>query len=325
VNEQLPVISSFHNLTPTKTKSTSLLGRGLLAILDQKKEIAIDDQDKRYRQSRDIYNRITDYGEESRFKVELLPTQEELLKEPLLPQLKQLQPFYNLMKQLAGVFPVFQELANQGYGKAYFPLANMYRGGQGISVNIDKADYYSRMAFVWCFANQTLNDTEIWSDLGWMYQRGRSVEKDGKQAVFWFRKAAEQGDARAQYNLGRMYESGRGVEQDDEQAVFWYREAAEQGEQDAQNILGDWYHEGSSMAAPKDRKQAFYWYSKAAEQRYAVAQKNLGEYYYYGYGGVVQDYKKAAFWYEKAAEQGDASAQMHLEHITKLGINWKDA
>jgi len=31
------------------------------------------------------------------------------------------------------------------------------------------------------------------------------------------------------HNLGWMYQIGRGLEQDDEQAVFWYRKAAEQG------------------------------------------------------------------------------------------------
>ena len=31
---------------------------------------------------------------------------------------------------------------------------------------------------------------------------GRGVEQNDEQAVFWYRKAAEQGDATAQFNLG---------------------------------------------------------------------------------------------------------------------------
>jgi TPR repeat protein len=31
------------------------------------------------------------------------------------------------------------------------------------------------------------------------------VSKDAKQAVYWYKKAAEQGYAGAQYNLGVMY------------------------------------------------------------------------------------------------------------------------
>ena len=45
----------------------------------------------------------------------------------------------------------------------------------------------------------------------------------------WYRKAAEQGDAKAQNNLGVVYDRGEGVPQDDAEAVKWYRKAAEQG------------------------------------------------------------------------------------------------
>lgn len=41
------------------------------------------------------------------------------------------------------------------------------------------------------------------------------------------RKAADQGDASAQYNLGVMYVNGEGVTQDYKQAAKWYRKAAE--------------------------------------------------------------------------------------------------
>ena len=34
------------------------------------------------------------------------------------------------------------------------------------------------------------------------------------QAAQWLRKAAEQGNAKAQYNLGEMYHIGQGVRQD---------------------------------------------------------------------------------------------------------------
>ena len=43
-----------------------------------------------------------------------------------------------------------------------------------------------------------------------------------------------QGDADAQFNLGFMYDNGRGVAQNDAEAVRWYRKAAEQGDAGAQ-------------------------------------------------------------------------------------------
>jgi len=46
------------------------------------------------------------------------------------------------------------------------------------------------------------------------------------QALGWFRKAADQGYALAQYNLGEMYENGQGVTQDYVQAHMWFNLAA---------------------------------------------------------------------------------------------------
>jgi TPR repeat protein len=60
------------------------------------------------------------------------------------------------------------------------------------------------------------------AQLGCMYYEGRGVPQDYKQAMFWYRKAADQGDAGAQNNLGLMYNKGRGVSQDYEKAYFWF-------------------------------------------------------------------------------------------------------
>ena len=45
---------------------------------------------------------------------------------------------------------------------------------------------------------------------------------------------AEQGDAIAQYNLGVIYSNGKVVEQSDEKAVYWWQKAADQGNTKAQ-------------------------------------------------------------------------------------------
>ena len=65
----------------------------------------------------------------------------------------------------------------------------------------------------------------------------RVVPQDYAQAAAWFRRAADQGHANAQYNLGLMYGAGEGVPQDYAQAVTWYRQAAEQGRANAQYNL----------------------------------------------------------------------------------------
>ena len=65
--------------------------------------------------------------------------------------------------------------------------------------------------------------------LGLMYDRGRGVPQDYKEAAKWYRKAAEQGDSLAQGELGWLYNVGKGVVQDDKEAAKWYAKAAEQG------------------------------------------------------------------------------------------------
>ncbi|HIB30871.1 MAG TPA: hypothetical protein EYO25_02685, partial [Candidatus Thioglobus sp.] len=40
---------------------------------------------------------------------------------------------------------------------------------------------------------------------------------------------ANNGDANAQYDLAVMYDTGRGVAEDDKEALMWYLKAAEQG------------------------------------------------------------------------------------------------
>ncbi len=45
--------------------------------------------------------------------------------------------------------------------------------------------------------------------------------------------AAESGDAEAQLSLGYCYDTGDGVKKSYKKAVFWYTKAAEQGNVDA--------------------------------------------------------------------------------------------
>ena len=83
------------------------------------------------------------------------------------------------------------------------------------------------------------------------------------------RKAAERGDAAAQYNLGAAYTKGYGVPQDYAQAVYWTRKAAEHGNADAQYNLGVDYHNGQGV--PQDYAEAYIWYDLAAAGKLKAA------------------------------------------------------
>ena len=65
--------------------------------------------------------------------------------------------------------------------------------------------------------------------LGTMYEEGEGVLQDYKEAVKWYTKGAEHGDADAQTNLGVMYVQGRGVLQDNVYAHMWWNIASSKG------------------------------------------------------------------------------------------------
>ncbi len=73
----------------------------------------------------------------------------------------------------------------------------------------------------------------VWHEGGQAYHRG-----DYPTALRELRPLARQGDAIAQYNLGSMYGRGQGVPQDYAETVKWYRKAAEQGHATAQFMWG---------------------------------------------------------------------------------------
>ena len=72
--------------------------------------------------------------------------------------------------------------------------------------------------------------------MGFIYHNER-VPQDYKEAFKWWRLAAEQGIAAAQYTLGVMYKAGEGVPQDNQRAIKWLRLAAQQGDVRAQDLL----------------------------------------------------------------------------------------
>jgi len=89
-----------------------------------------------------------------------------------------------------------------------------------------------------------------------------------------FLETKAKADAGAQFNLGHMYGlSVVGVQIDTKEAVKWYRKAAEGGIAEAQSTVGGCYANGDGVK--KDFKEAVKWYRKAAEQGYLYAQENL--------------------------------------------------
>ncbi len=72
-----------------------------------------------------------------------------------------------------------------------------------------------------------------------LYLKGVAAyrDKDYAEALRWYRKSAEQGNASAQFYLGWMYHKGQGVEKDLAAALVWYTKSAKQGNENAKKEL----------------------------------------------------------------------------------------
>lgn len=134
-------------------------------------------------------------------------------------------------------------------------------------------------------------------NLGILY----SEKNEYKKAVEWFQKAAEQGVAQAWYSLGIIYNNGKGVAINKTEAEKCYTKAAEQGIVEAQYNLAVLYEER------KRYDVAIEWHKKAAEQSFGQSQYNLGVIY-----ANLNNFKEAVKWYKLAVEQSHSEAQCNL-------------
>ena len=60
-----------------------------------------------------------------------------------------------------------------------------------------------------------------------MYKEGQGIRQSDAKAIKWYRRAAKQGLAEAQFNLGLIYEEGNGVIQNVSKAEEWFHKAAD--------------------------------------------------------------------------------------------------
>ena len=60
-----------------------------------------------------------------------------------------------------------------------------------------------------------------------MYEEGEGVEENKEKALYWYTKAADNGDTQAMHNLGVMYYKGDGIEKNSDLAKKYFEQACE--------------------------------------------------------------------------------------------------
>jgi uncharacterized protein len=136
-----------------------------------------------------------------------------------------------------------------------------------------------------------------------------TAPRDYREAMVWFKKAADRGYAPSQAAICAMYIAGEGVPEDFEEGISWCKKSADQGYAAAQRVLGVGYLNGQGV--PRDLDKAVAWLRKAAEQGDAESQFRVGNLYRRG-EGLPQDSDQARAWYRKATAQKYEGARTAL-------------
>jgi hypothetical protein len=152
-----------------------------------------------------------------------------------------------------------------------------------------------------------------------MFLQGQGVERNFTEAIKWYRLAAEQGDAIAQFNLASLL-----IHENVEQALQWLVAAAKQDFLFAQVNLGNLYSgylsSGSYLITSfRNDSEAILWYQKAARKDVPLACHRLGDLYANGQG-TEKNEKQAVEWYQKAAEMGYEPSQNILGEAYQNGL-----
>lgn len=108
--------------------------------------------------------------------------------------------------------------AENGYHPAQLAVAKIY---------FYEKDYYR--SFNWAQIAAKHDIPNALTLVANHYALGAGVRRDDTKAAVWYKKAAEMGDAEAQYWLAEMYYTGRGVERNNAKGKRWMMESAKQG------------------------------------------------------------------------------------------------
>lgn len=254
----------------------------------------------------------------------------------------------------------YYRAAEAGDAKSQYKLGVMHAEGHGGPIDLEKAadwlqqagaqGYAQAQIYLVTFMEKGLiKETGIISDLsrnwfkeaikkwgpeaqfylGNLFEEGRGIKKDEKNAAKLYQTAADKHHVPAMLKLAKMYSEGHaairkdGTKESDpfffslvreneiKKANDLFSQAANLGDPHAQYVVG-------KMDEKVNIRTAMSWYRNSAKQGYAPAQYELGVMYAIG-NPVPQNEIKALNWFRKAAEQGNTNALHTLGAMYKEG------
>ncbi len=160
----------------------------------------------------------------------------------------------------------YEKAASNGDINAQFVVGIIYSEGTGVPQDENKADYwYEKFAESYEKAAKEKREglhsaafESYFLDLGARYASGLGVDQDFEKARKWYGRAAEKGNAEAQFNLGALYFTGSGLKQRNfQKAREWYEKSALQGDSGSMAMLAVIY--GDGIGVPRNYLMAYKW------------------------------------------------------------------
>lgn len=235
------------------------------------------------------------------------------------------------------------EAAEAGQARTQYALGKIYRDGQGVEKDVQKAVELFTLAAMqgnsfaaFALGKMYLSDDSALSRnvaaaLKWItnaaehgnqfaqYYLGKlllkgtdDISQDTNSALRWLLASVEQGNVHAEYALAMAYLKGESVPKDSLKAMELLKRASSREHQFAQYQLGKLLLQGEDV--PKDVVAAVHWLTASAMHGNQYAQYALGKLYLLG-KGVEKDKDHAAKWFQMAANQGNEYAQFYLKHM----------
>jgi TPR repeat protein len=145
---------------------------------------------------------------------------------------------------------VFRSLSQMGNAKASLYLGDMYLLGRGTTKNHKKAAYYYEKA-----AKKGIKKAQL--NLGLLYFNGSGVKKNVTKSRYWYAQARKKTYATSYYQFALQSEKNK----DFRQALKWYEKAAKLDHPVSQYDLGVMYLLGIGTA--KNSRKAKRWLKEA--------------------------------------------------------------
>ena len=209
--------------------------------------------------------------------------------------------------------------ANQGEVKAEVQLALSLQDAHQGPIDLAASEHWLRVA-------AATGDPEGELYLGRLLHLVPDAHHDFPEARYWYKKAADQGEARALNNLGWMYRNGDGVPRNWKVAGGFFRASARMGNSFGQRNYADWLVDhpnigGGRYSSPRvDVAQVMDLYEKSAAQGDTDSMMKMAACYKRDNGlGIKETPAKYLEWTRRAAEAGNTDAMVSMGWACERG------